>query len=51
MSFVAKEALKEESKYTVEVVGQDGAKFSFSFTTGKKWGMARREAPPDGSGK
>ena len=38
MSFVAKKALKENTKYTVEVLGQDGAKFSFSFTTGGKWG-------------
>ena len=39
MSFVAKSPLKEGAKYTVDVLGIDGVKFSFSFTTGGKWGM------------
>jgi hypothetical protein len=38
MSFVAKAPLKGNTKYTVEVLGQDGTKFSFSFTT--------RDGPP-----
>lgn len=33
MIFAAKSALKENTKYTVTLTGQDGAKFSFSFTT------------------
>ncbi len=31
--FVAKEPLKGQTKYSVEVVGQDGSKIAFSFTT------------------
>ncbi|MEK7468543.1 MAG: hypothetical protein AAB074_14120 [Planctomycetota bacterium] len=41
MSFVAKNALKGNTKYTVEVVGQDGTKFSFSFTTSAGFGAQR----------
>lgn len=33
-SFVAKQPLQANGKYSVEVVGADGAKFTFSFTTG-----------------
>ncbi|MBI2923226.1 MAG: hypothetical protein HYY18_19395 [Planctomycetes bacterium] len=46
MSFVAKEPLKGESKYVVEIVGSDGAKFSFSFTT-----AAERKWPGGGGGE
>jgi hypothetical protein len=41
MSFVAKAPLKENTKYVVEVLGQDGTKFSFSWTTGTG-GMRQR---------
>ena len=46
ISFVAKEPLKGESKYVVEIVGSDGGKFSFSFTT-----AAERRFPGGGRGE